>query len=135
MKNITIMTLFLSALLLLFNQCSNESNPVSEDNPVIDPISNQWTDTSLAGHTFDLTTYDSTVSKGIFFGTEFHPDSFDVQAPPIHGYFDKTYVEFDVIWTDNFGSRKRVKYKGNFVNSRLINLQSLEGKRLVISKN
>jgi hypothetical protein len=84
---------------------------VGEDNPVIDPITNLWTDTSNALHTFDLRTYDSTVSKGIFFGTESHPDS--STTAQIHGFFDATYIEFDAVWFDD----RRIKYKGNFVNS------------------
>lgn len=125
MKNITIMIILLSGLLLLFNQCSNESNPVSEDNPVIDPISNQWTDTANINHTFTFLTYDSTVSRGIFFGEESHPDSFTTAQ--IHGFFDKTYVEFDAIWAFD----RRIKYKGNFVNSNRIDLQSSLGKIVI----
>jgi hypothetical protein len=126
MKNIIVMMVLSSVMLLLFNQCSqNENNPVESDSHVVDPISNTWTDTANVNHTFTFITYDSTVSRGIFFGEESHPDSLTIA--PIHGFFDKTYVEFDAIWAFD----RRIKYKGNFVNSKRIDLQSSLGKIVI----
>ncbi|HVO73180.1 MAG TPA: hypothetical protein VMT35_04095 [Ignavibacteriaceae bacterium] len=126
MKNIIAMIVLLSALLFLLNRCSkDDNNPVEGDSPVVDPITNTWTDTANLDHRFSLLTYDSTVSRGIFFGEESHPDSLTIAQ--IHGFFDKTYVEFDAIWAFN----RRIKYKGNFVNSNRIDLQSSLGKIVI----
>lgn len=134
MKKVIVTFIFLTIVLFIFNQCSqDESNPVGSNDPVIDPITNIWTDTTNDSHTFDFTTYDSSVTRGIFFGTESHPDS--STSPPLYGFFDRTYIEFDVIWVDEFGINRRIKYKGNFLNSRRLNLQSSDGKIIVLSKN
>jgi hypothetical protein len=137
MKKIIGTAFALTLIAFIFNQCTtDENNPVASNDPVIDPISNTWTDSAKLDHQFILTTFDSTVSRGIFFGEENHPDSFVVALPEVHGFFDKTYVEFDVIWKGTeFTEFKdvRVKFKGNFVNSNRIELQSSEG-RIVLTR-
>jgi len=122
MKKIIVTSLVLLSLFFLLSQCSaDENNPVAGDDAIIDPITNTWTDTSNAEHRFSFTTYDSTVSRGIFFGEEDHPD-FNIGISDLCGFFDKSYVEFDVRRPEG-----RIKFKGNFVNSNRINLQSSEG--------
>jgi hypothetical protein len=137
MKKIVGIVFTLTLVVFIFNQCTtDENNPIISDDPVVDPISNTWADTANPGHQFIFLTYDSTVSRGIFFGFEEHPDSFAVGNPDLHGFFDRTYVEFDVIWegtefTDFID--KRVKFKGNFINSNRMELQSSEG-RIVLTR-
>jgi hypothetical protein len=137
MKKIVGTAFALTLIAFIFNQCTtDENNPVASNDPVIDPISNTWTDSANSEHRFVFVTYDSTVSRGIFFGAEDHPDSITVITPELHGFFDKTYVEFDVIWEGTeFTEFKdtRVKFKGNFVNSNRMELQSSEG-RIVLTR-
>ena len=131
MKKIVGTAFALTLIAFLFNQCNTDgNNPVESNDPVVNPITNSWTDSSNSEHRFSFTTYDSTVSRGIFFGFEDHPDSFAVNTPELHGFFDKTYVEFDVIWTH---INKRVKFKGNFINNNKMELQSSEG-RIVLTR-
>jgi hypothetical protein len=120
MKKIIVTSLVSFSFVFILSQCTtDENNPVGGNDPVVDPITNQWTDTSDTEHRFTFTTFDSTVTRGIFFGDEDHPEIGNSQ---LFGFFDRSYVEFDVL-----RPLGRLKFTGNFVNNNQINLQSSEG--------
>lgn len=126
MKKIIVTSLVTISLIFLLSQCTtDENNPVDGNDPVVDPITNQWTDTSNTEHRFNFTTYDSTVSRGIIFGDEDHPV---IGLSDLCGFFDRSYVEFDVRRPEG-----RIKFKGNFISNNQINLQSSEG-NIVITR-
>ena len=105
---------------ILFFMCNEDNGPLSNNDPILDPITNTWTVQSDSNYRFFFQTFDSTVTRGIFSGTEFHPTEGETD---LFGFFDGTYVEFDV--KRPFDSR--TKFKGKFINSNRINLSSSEG--------
>jgi hypothetical protein len=105
---------------ILFYMCNEDSGPLSNNNPVIDPITNTWTTEADSDYTFFFRTFDSLVTRGIFFGKEFHPVEGETD---LCGFFDGTYVEFDV----RRPSDGRIKFKGKFSNNNRIELTSSEG--------
>jgi hypothetical protein len=115
-KIILVLAVFTSCLLFT---CTEESNPTS-NTPVIDPITNTWTSESNSDYEIFFQTFDSTVTRGIFSGREFHPTEGETE---LCGFFDGTYVEFDVRRPPG----ERIKFKGNFINSNRLELQSAEG--------
>ena len=119
MKKVTVTIIPLLAALLIFNQCSTENNPNGGNDPVIDPITAQWTNTANSDHRFTFTTFDSTTTRGEFFGDEDHPV---IGFSELEGIFDKSYVEFDVSRPAGI-----IKFTGNFVNNNRIDLQSSDG--------
>ncbi|MGE5845145.1 MAG: hypothetical protein ACM34O_00370 [Ignavibacteria bacterium] len=119
MKKIIATSLIFVSILFLFNKCSKDENNVGGNGPVIDPITAQWTNTANPDHRFNFTTFDSTVTRGEFFGDEDHPV---IGFSELEGFFDKTYVEFDVSRPAGI-----IKFTGNFVNNNRIDLQSSEG--------
>jgi hypothetical protein len=116
-KVILSVVVFISLLLIM---CNQENNPVDSNTPVVDPITRIWTNEADANYTFFFVTYDSTVARGIFWGTENHPT---YGTNDLCGFFDKFYVEFDVKRPDN----GRIKFKGKFINSNKMELESVEG--------
>jgi hypothetical protein len=117
MKKITAL-LPICAIAILLHTCTEENNPLVND-PLLDPITNQWFNNTDSSHTFSFVTHDSLVSKGVFNGNEDHPQ---IGNSELYGFFDRTYVEFDVLRPEG-----RLKFKGNFINSNRMNLQSSEG--------
>jgi len=124
MKKIILSGIIITTLSFLLLMCSQESNPVDSNTPVVDPITNVWTDEANSSYTFFFVTYDSTVARGIFWGTEEHPTEGTSQ---LCGFFDKFYVEFDVQRPTN----GRTKFKGKFINSNRMELDS-SGAALII---
>jgi hypothetical protein len=122
----TNLLLLFTAIAFLLNTCTEENNPIIDNTPLIDPITNQWTSLSDSDYTFSFLTFDSTVTRGIFSGEENHPVE---GSNDLCGFFDGAYVEFDV--RRPFGSR--TKFKGNFVNSNRLELESSEG-QLVLTR-
>jgi hypothetical protein len=120
MKKIIATSLIFVSILFLFNKCTkDENNPAGGNDPVIDPITAQWTDSANPDHRFNFTTFDSTETRGEFFGDEDHPV---IGFSELEGFFDKSYVEFDVNRPAGI-----IKFTGNFVNNNRIDLQSSEG--------
>lgn len=107
-------------LTFLFVMCDPAENPVDSNTPVVDPITNQWTVESDSNYTFSFITFDSTVTRGIFWGGEDHPTE---GFSELCGFFDGVYVEFDV----QRPFIDRIKFKGKFINSNRIELGSSEG--------
>jgi hypothetical protein len=124
MKKIILSVLVLISFLLIM--CKEESNPVDSNTPVVDPITNSWTNTTNSNYTFFFQTYDSTVARGIFWGREDHPTK---GSNDLCGFFDKFYVEFDV----RRGNSGRIKFKGKFIDSNRMELSSSEG-NLVLTR-
>ena len=122
-RAVIVISIFLSSLLYT---CSDENNPFVSDTPVVDPITNTWTVQSDSDYTFSFVTYDSLVVRGVFFGEENHPEEGFTE---LGGFFDGTYVEFDV--RRPFGGR--IKFKGGFINSNRMEIESTEG-RLVLTR-
>ena len=116
-KYIPALFTLLSFLLIM---CTQEDNPVDPGTKVFSPISNTWTNMADSSNTFSFTTYDSSASRGIFWGNE---DNLANGSNDLCGFFDGTYVEFDVMRP--LGSR--TKFKGKFINDNRIELQSSEG--------
>jgi hypothetical protein len=123
MKKIILSVLVLISLLLIM--CKEESNPVDSNTPVVDPITNTWTNEAINNYTVFFNTYDSTVARGIFWGAEDHPTE---GVTDLCGFFDKFYVEFDV----RRGNNGRIKFTGKFINSNRMELQSSEGSLVLI---
>ena len=126
MKKVILSSLVILLLSLLLLTCTEESNPIDSNTPVVDPITNTWTSQADPNYTIFFQTYDSTVARGIFWGNEDHPTE---GTSELCGFFDKFYVEFDV--QRPFGGR--TKFKGKFINSNRMELQSSEG-TLVLTK-
>jgi len=120
MKKVIFSVLTILVLSLLLLTCTEESNPIDSNTPVVDPITNIWTNVADSSYTFFFVTYDSTVARGIFWGNEEHPTEGESE---LCGFFDGVYVEFDV--RRPFDGR--TKFKGKFINSDRIELQSGEG--------
>ena len=120
MKKIIISVLTSPVLSILLLTCTEESNPIDSNTPVVDPITNTWTVQSDSNYTIFFITFDSTVTKGVFWGTEEHPT---IGSTDLCGFFDGVNIEFDV--KRPFGGR--IKFKGKFINSNRMELNSSEG--------
>jgi len=120
MKKIIISVLTIPVLSILLLTCTEESNPIDSNTPVVDPITNTWTVQSDSNYTIFFITFDSTVTKGVFWGTEEHPT---IGSTDLCGFFDGVNIEFDV--KRPFGGR--IKFKGKFINSNRMELNSSEG--------
>lgn len=118
MKKVILSALVITTFLLIM--CKPENNPVDSNTPVIDPITNSWTVESDSNYTIFFITHDSTATRGIFWGRENHPTEGNTD---LCGFFDGTYVEFDV--KRPFDGR--TKFTGKFINSNRMELQSTEG--------
>jgi len=118
MKNLILSAVVFITFLLIM--CKPDSNPVDSNTPVVDPITNVWTNEADSNYTIFFLTFDSTVTRGIFRGREDHPTE---GSNDLCGFFDGVYVEFDV--QRPFGGR--TKFKGKFINSNRIELGSSEG--------
>ncbi len=112
--------LLFAVIAFLLNTCTEENNPIINNTPLVDPITNTWTSQADSDYTFNFLTFDSTVTRGIFFGQENHPVE---GSSDLCGFFDGTYVEFDVRRPFN----SRTKFKGSFINSNRLELESSEG--------
>lgn len=121
MKKVIFSFLTITVLAFLLLTCSDESNPIDGNTPVIDPITNTWTSQADPNYTIFFQTYDSTVARGIFNGIEFNPD-INIGESDLCGFFDHYYVEFNV-----YRNTGVIKFKGNFINSKRMELQSSEG--------
>jgi hypothetical protein len=121
MKKIIFSGIVIATLSIVLFNCAEESNPVDSNTPVVDPITNTWTSQADPNYTIFFQTYDSTVARGIFNGREFNPD-INIGESDLCGFFDKFYVEFDV-----YRNSGRLKFKGKFINSNRMELQSSEG--------
>lgn len=119
MKKVIFIYLAFIGFCISFVQCTEESNPV-ENTPVIDPITNTWTVQSDSNYTIFFITFDSTASKGVFWGAENHPT---IGSTDLCGFFDGVNIEFDV--KRPFDGR--LKFKGKFTNSNRMEIQSSEG--------
>lgn len=120
MKKVILSTTIILSLSLFLFKCANEENPIDSNTPVIDPITNIWTIQSDSNYTIFFITFDSTVTKGVFWGTEEHPI---IGSTDLCGFFDGVSIEFDV--KRPFGGR--IKFKGKFINSNRMELNSSEG--------
>ena len=118
MRRIVVITVITFSFLV--STCSQESNPVDSNTPVVDPITNTWTSQADPNYRIFFNTFDSTTARGVFWGTEFNPNEGDFD---LCGFFDKFYVEFDV--QRPVGGR--IKFTGKFINSNRMELQSSEG--------
>lgn len=118
MKKIIISAVVFMAFLLVM--CDPEGNPVDSNTPVVDPITNTWTVEGDSSYKIFFQTFDSTVTRGIFWGKEFHPTQ---NESDLCGFFDGVYVEFDV----RRPVGERIKFKGKFINSNRMELGSSEG--------
>jgi len=125
MKKVIFSFLMITVLTFLLLTCTEESNPIDSNTPVVDPITNNWTDESNNTYSFIFTTYDSTVARGIFWGTEDHPTE---GTSELCGFFDKFYVEFDVQRPFDV----RIKFKGKFIDSNRMELESVEGSLVLL---
>ena len=120
MKKITLSVLILIALSFFLLMCTQESGPVDSNTTVIiDPITNQWISEADSDYTFSFITYDSLVTRGVFWGDEDHPTE---GSNDLCGFFDGVYVEFDV----RRPSEGRTKFKGKFINSNRMEIESSE---------
>lgn len=119
MKKITLSVLILIALSFFLLMCTQESGPVDSNTTVIDPITNQWISEADSDYTFSFITYDSLVTRGVFWGEEDHPTE---GINDLCGFFDGVYVEFDV--RRPFDGR--TKFKGKFINSNRMEIESSE---------
>lgn len=116
-KLILSLIIFLSFLLIM---CQQNNDPVSANTPVLEPITNIWTNMADSSNTFFFITYDSTVTRGVFWGNEENQANGQTD---LCGFFDGTYVEFDV----KRPLDSRIKFTGKFINSNRIELVSSEG--------
>jgi hypothetical protein len=124
MKKLILTTIIFISLIII--KCNQDNNPIDSNTPVVDPITRIWTNIADSNYTFFFVTHDSTVSRGIFWGNEDNPAYGETE---LCGFFDGTYVEFDVKRPLN----SRIKFTGKFINSNRIELQSSEGS-LVITR-
>ncbi len=122
MKKIIISSVVFITFLLIM--CDPAGNPVDSNTPVVDPITNTWTVEADSNYTIFFVTFDSTVTRGIFWGKEFHPTEGESD---LCGFFDGVYVEFDV----KRPLGERTKFKGKFINSNRMELGSSEGTLLI----
>ena len=113
----TVVILLLSVILLM---CTDENSPIDSNTPVIEPITNTWTVQSDSNYTIFFRTFDSTATKGVFWGAENHPT---IGSTDLCGFFDGVYIEFDV----KRPSDGRLKFKGKFIDSNRMEIQSSEG--------
>lgn len=120
MKKVILSVAIILSLSLLLFKCASEDNPIDSNTPVIDPITNTWTVQSDSNYTIFFITFDSTVTKGVFWGTEEHPT---IGSTDLCGFFDGVNIEFDV--KRPFDGR--IKFKGKFINSNRMELNSSEG--------
>jgi hypothetical protein len=120
MKKVFIAAIISLVFSIVFYTCTEENNPVFSNDPVVDPITNTWTSEADNNYEIFFQTFDSLVSRGIFSGREFHPEEGETE---LCGFFDGTYVEFDV--RRPVGGR--TKFKGTFINSNRLELESSEG--------
>ncbi len=121
MKKVILSLFTILVFSLLVITCTEESNPIDSNTPVVDPITNTWTNQADPNYTVFFQTYDSTVARGIFNGREFNPD-INIGESDLCGFFDQYYVEFNVY--RNYGI---IKFKGKFISSSRLELQSSEG--------
>jgi hypothetical protein len=120
MKKVILSVIAVLLLSLLLFTCTEESNPIDNNTPVIDPITNTWTVQSDSNYTIFFRTFDSTATKGVFWGAENHPN---IGSTDLCGFFDGVYIEFDV--KRPFDGR--LKFKGKFIDSNRMEIQSSEG--------
>lgn len=120
MKKVILSVILILVLSLLLFTCTEETNPTDSNTPVIDPITNTWTVQSDRSYTIFFKTFDSTATKGVFWGIEFHPT---IGSTDLCGFFDGVNIEFDV----KRPSDGRLKFKGKFINSNRMEIQSSEG--------
>ena len=120
MKKVILFVIAVLLLSLLLFTCTEESNPIDNNTPVIDPITNTWTVQSDSNYTIFFRTFDSTATKGVFWGAENHPT---IGSTDLCGFFDGVYIEFDV--KRPFDGR--LKFKGKFIDSNRMEIQSSEG--------
>ena len=73
MKKVILSAISDSSSLLILFIAHEESNPIDSNTPVIEPITNTWTVQSDSNYTIFFRTFDSTATKGVFWGAEFHP--------------------------------------------------------------
>jgi len=126
MKKVIFSFLTIPVLSLLLLTCTEESNPIDSNTPVVDPITNTWTSQADPNYTVFFQTYDSTVARGIFNGREFNPD-INIGESDLCGFFDKFYVEFNVYRDSGI-----IKFKGKFINSNRMGLESVEGSLILL---
>ena len=120
MKKVILSVIAVLLFSLLLIACTEESNPIDNNTPVIDPITNTWTVQSDSNYTIFFITFDSTATKGVFWGAENHPT---IGSTDLCGFFDGVYIEFDV--KRPFDGR--LKFKGKFIDSNRMEIQSSEG--------
>lgn len=121
MKKVIFSFLTILVLSLFLLTCTEESNPIDSNTPVVDPITNTWTSQADPDYRVFFQTYDSTVARGIFNGREFNPN-INIGESDLCGFFDQYYVEFNVYRNNGI-----IKFKGKFINSNRMELQSSEG--------
>lgn len=121
MKKVIFSSLLIIVLSILLLTCTEDSNPVDSNTPVVDPITNTWTNQADSNYTVFFQTYDSTVARGIFNGREFNSD-INIGESDLCGFFDHYYVEFNVYRNNGI-----IKFKGKFINSNRMELESTEG--------
>jgi len=126
MKKVIFSFLTIPVLLLLLLTCTEESNPIDSNTPVVDPITNTWTSQADPDYRIFFQTYDSTVARGIFNGTEFNPD-INIGESDLCGFFDQYYVEFNVYRNNGI-----IKFQGKFINSNRMELESVEGSLILL---
>lgn len=120
MKKRIIISFFMIGTLLLINNCTEDTNPVDPNTPVVNPITNTWTVQSDSNYTISFITFDSSATRGVFWGTENHPSE---GSHELCGFFDGVYLEFDV--QRPFDGR--TKFSGKFINSNRMEISSSEG--------
>ncbi len=120
MKKVILSVVAVLLLSLLLFTCTEECNPIDSNTPVIDPITNTWTVQSDSNYTIFFRTFDSTATKGVFWGQRIHPT---IGSTDLCGFFDGVYIEFDV--KRPFDGR--LKFKGKFIDSNRMEIQSSEG--------
>ena len=118
MKKLILSLITFLAFLLI--TCKQNNDPVSANTPVLNPITNIWTNMADSSNAFFFITYDSTSTRGVFWGNE---ENLANGQNDLCGFFDGTYVEFDVMRPLD----SRTKFTGKFINSNRIELQSSEG--------
>ncbi len=126
MKKVILALFTILVFSLLVITCTEESNPIDSNTPVVDPITNTWTNQADPNYTVFFQTYDSTVARGIFNGREFNPD-INIGESELCGFFDQYNVEFNVYRNSGI-----IKFKGKFISSNRMELQSSEGALVLI---
>ena len=95
MKKVILSVIAVLLLSLLLFTCTEESNPIDNNTPVIDPITNTWTVQSDSNYTIFFRTFDSTATKGVFWGAENHPT---IGSTDLCGFFDDDCHPFHMVY-------------------------------------